>query len=103
MGQLHTAAQTKDLPPGGCLGVEIEGVRIAIFNMGGTYFALEDNCPHSGAPLSEGDIDGDTVFCPWHGAVFKLADGSVQCPPAETGVTSYRIEVDGGDIKIELP
>lgn len=102
MTQLHKVATTKDLPPGSATCIEVEGKRLALFNVGGTYFAIDDECPHSGGPLSEGDVDGSQVECPWHGAVFDLADGSVQCPPADEGVTSYRVEVDGDDIKVEI-
>ena len=47
--------------------------------------------------------DGHEVVCPWHSATFDLRDGSVKCPPADDGVTCYRVELDGDDIKIEIP
>ncbi len=103
MGQLHKVAETKDVPPGMGMAVEIGDMRLALFNVGGTYFAIDDTCPHSGGPLSDGDVEDQQVVCPWHGATFNLADGSVQCPPAEEGVTCYRVELDGDDIKIEIP
>ena len=103
MGQLHTVAQTMDLPPGSALAVEIEGRRLALFNVDGRYYAIDDTCPHSGGPLSEGDIEGEQVVCPWHGATFDLTDGSVLAPPADENVASYRVEVDGDEIKVELP
>ena len=103
MGQLHKVAETKDVPPGTGLAVEIGEHRLALFNVGGTFYAIDDTCPHSGAPLSEGDLEGAQVICPWHGATFDLADGSVKCPPAEEGVGCYRVEVQGEDIKIEIP
>ncbi len=103
MGHLHTVAQAGDLPPGSAMAVEIEDRRLALFNVGGTFFAIDDACPHSGGPLSEGDLEAQQVVCPWHGATFDLRDGSVKCPPAEEGVTCYRVELDGDDIKIEFP
>lgn len=103
MGRLHTVARAGDLPPGSGMAVEIEDHRVALFNVGGTFFAIDDTCPHSGAPLSEGDLDEAQIVCPWHGATFDLRDGSVKCPPAEEGVTCYRVEVDGDEIKIEIP
>ncbi len=102
MGQLHKVAETKDLPPGSGMAVEVEGRQLAIFNVDGKYFAIDDTCPHSGGPLSEGDLEGEQVVCPWHGAIFDLKDGSVQCPPADEGVGCYRVEVDGDDIKVEI-
>ncbi len=103
MSPLHRIARTDDVPPGTAICVEVEGRRVALFNVGGTYYAIDDECPHSGGPLSEGDVDGNRVECPWHGAVFDLTDGSVQCPPADEGVSTYRVEVDGDDIRVEIP
>ena len=48
-------------------------------------------------------MDGDQIVCPWHGATFRLEDGSVLCPPAEEGVNSYPVVIAGGEIKVELP
>ena len=104
---LHTVATTSDLPPGRAIAVDVAGRRLALFNVGGTYYALDDTCPHSGGPLSEGDVErdpeGDQIVCPWHGAVFRLDDGSVCCPPAEEGVNSYPVEVVGEEIRVDLP
>ena len=103
MGELRKVAETKDLLPGGALAVDVEGVRLALFNIDGTYYAIEDTCPHSGGPLSEGYVEGTQVECPLHGACFNLTDGSVLSPPADEDVASYRVEVEGNDIKVELP
>ncbi len=103
MGELRKVAETKDLPPGGALAVDVEGVRLALFNIDGTYYAIEDTCPHSGGPLSEGYVEGTQVECPLHGACFNLTDGSVLSPPADEDVASYRVEVEGNDIKVEMP
>ena len=103
MASLHTVATIDSLPPGSALAVDVGSLRLAVFNVGGTYYAVDDECPHSGGPLSEGDLDGTRVECPWHGAVFDLTDGSVKCPPAECGVSSYSVQVDGDEIKVEIP
>ena len=103
MSQLHTVAQTKDLPPGCAIAVDVDGHRVALFNIQGKCYAIDDTCPHSGGPLSEGDVDGTEVECPWHGACFNLTDGSVLNPPAEEPVKSYPVHVDGDEIKIEMP
>jgi len=52
--------------------VEVGGQRIAIFNVGGKYWAIEDTCPHRGGPLSEGMLAENEVICPWHGSRFNL-------------------------------
>ncbi len=103
MGRTRTVARTSDLPPGSALAVDVDGLRIALFNVQGRIYAIDDTCTHSGGPLSEGDLDGTRVECPWHGACFDLTDGGVLGPPAEEGVRSYRVQVAGDEIRIELP
>src|SRR5712671_7504858 len=102
MAKLTKVAHATDLTPGKATVVEVEGNRLAVFNVGGTFYALEDTCPHAGGPLSEGQVDGDKVICPWHDAAFDLKSGDVLAPPAFEGVKSYKVVVDGNDVKIEL-
>lgn len=82
--------------------VEVKGKEIALFNVEGTYFALDNTCTHKGGPLSDGVVANDEVTCPWHGAKFKLTTGEVCNPPAATRVNAYKIRVDGSHIEIEL-
>ncbi len=103
MGQLIKVAETKDLPPGTAKAVEAEGRRIALFNSGGAYYAIDDVCTHRGGTLSKGEVNGTVVTCPLHGATFDIATGSVLGRPASEGVVSYRVQIDGNDIKVELP
>jgi 3-phenylpropionate/trans-cinnamate dioxygenase ferredoxin subunit len=102
MARLVKVADTNQLPPGKATAVELDGTRIAVFNVGGTFYALEDTCPHAGGPLSEGRVDGDKVVCPWHDAAFDLKTGDVLSPPAFEGVKSYKVVVEGNDVKVEL-
>ena len=81
----------------------MEGRRIALFNIGGTYYAIDDTCTHRGGPLSEGEVEGTTVTCPWHGASYDVTTGKVLGPPAPAGVARYNVQVDGSDIKVEVP
>ena len=76
--------------------------RIAVFNKDGSFYALDDTCPHAGGPLSEGDLEGDNVVCPWHYAEFSLETGAVGCPPAAEGVQCYKVVVEGDDLKVEV-
>src|SRR5712692_6320468 len=62
--------------------VQAGGQSIAILNIGGSYYAIENTCPHRGGPLSEGTIVGDEVTCPWHGSRFNIKTGAVITPPA---------------------
>jgi nitrite reductase/ring-hydroxylating ferredoxin subunit len=102
MSEWVRVARTKDVPPGTAIPVEVGGRRVALFNTNGAYYALDDTCTHAGGPLSEGEISGGKVTCPWHGACFDLASGAVVGPPAEDGVTAYKVHVEGDDIKIEV-
>src|SRR5258706_6243470 len=89
MAKLLKIAKTKDVPPGQAAAFTIEGQKIALFNVEGTYHAIGDTCTHRGGPLSEGDVQGTRVTCPWHGADFDLKTGAVLGPPAQKGVPSY--------------
>ena len=103
MGQFIKVAETNDVLPGTAKAVEAEGRKIALFNTGGAYYAIGDTCTHQGGPLSEGEVEGTVVTCPWHGATYDITTGSVLGPPAPEGVVSYKVQVDGNDIKVELP
>ncbi len=82
--------------------IEMDGEKIALFKVGGAFYALSDTCTHRGGPLSEGDVEGTEVTCPWHGAKFDLRTGAVLGPPAQTGVKVYPVKVTGRDIEIEI-
>ena len=102
MAKLVKIVETKDLPPGQAAAFDLEGQRIALFNVEGTFHAIGDTCPHRGGSLSEGSVAGTTVTCQWHGADFDLKTGAVMRPPARQGVPSYRVVIDGGDVQIEI-
>jgi 3-phenylpropionate/trans-cinnamate dioxygenase ferredoxin subunit len=100
MATFITIARTDELPPGQGKLVEVNQKRIALFNVGGCYYALDDMCPHRGGPLSEGELEGATVVCPWHGAIFDLATGNVTRPPGTAGVATYDVRLKGEEIVI---
>ncbi len=102
MGNLIQVAKTDDLEPGQAMLVEVEGKEIALFNCDGVFYAIENECTHEGGPLCEGDIDGEVVICPWHGAEFNVKTGEVLCPPADNPVKSYKVHLEGNSIKIEI-
>ncbi len=102
MATFIQVATTSELSPGQGKFVEVNNTRIALFNVGGRYYAIDDTCPHRGGPLSEGDVDGETAICPWHGAIFDLRTGAVKRPPAAVGVTSYAVRVAGEQIEIAV-
>ena len=102
MAKLVTIAAVRDVPAGQAAAFTVEGQRIALFNVEGTYYAVGDTCTHRGGPLSEGAVQGTKVTCPWHGADFDLKTGAALGLPAQKGVPSYKVVVESDDIKIEL-
>ena len=102
MSQYVRIASVTDLPPGQGKLVEVQGREIALFNLGGSFYAIDNTCTHAGGPLAEGTLEGEEVECPWHGAHFNVKTGAVLAPPAGEGVTAYKVRVTGSDIEIEL-
>ncbi len=95
-------AQTGDLSPGEGKVFEAEGQTIALFNVDGTFYAIENTCTHVGGSLGEGALIGDQVTCPLHGAQFNVVSGKVLGPPAGSDVKSFVVTVEGSDVIIEL-
>ncbi len=102
MAEFVRAVGTAELASGKGTVVELNGARIAIFNVDGTFYAMDDTCTHAGGPLSEGELDETVVTCPWHGATFDIKTGAVLGPPAADGVTSYEVKVEGDDILVKV-
>jgi 3-phenylpropionate/trans-cinnamate dioxygenase ferredoxin subunit len=98
--KVGTRAEFDDLEAGKL--VEAGRQSIAIFNLGGSYYAIENTCPHRGGPLSEGMMAGEEVICPWHGSRFNAKTGAVLTPPARDGVKSFPVRVTGNDVEVEI-
>src|SRR5438093_11177990 len=101
MAKLVKVAETKNLTPGKATAVEVEGNRIAVFNVDGTFYAIDDSCPHAGGPLSEGQVKDCQVTCPRHEAGCDLRTGDVLAPPGFEGVRSYGVVAGGDDGTVE--
>jgi NAD(P)H-dependent nitrite reductase small subunit len=102
MSTFVSVATIHELAPGHGKLIEIDNKRIALFYVGDHYYAIDDVCPHRGGPLSEGDIAGEAVVCPWHGATFDLGTGAVTRFPASVGVTTYPVRVQGEQIEVAV-
>lgn len=94
-------AEIKRLPPGSGTSVDAGGRTLALFNVDGTLYALDNTCPHRGGPLGEGDLDGAIVTCPWHGWRYDVTTG------AHDGNTSvraacYPVTVEDGVAYVDL-
>ena len=95
-------AQAADVPVGEGRVVEAEGKTLALFNVDGAFYALDNDCAHRGGPLGEGDLDGTVVVCPWHAWRWDVKSGANVNNPAVT-MTCFPVSVDGGRVFVELP
>ena len=101
MSDFVTVATTDELQPGDApIVVEIGSRWVAVFNVDGAYYAIEDVCTHDDGPLAEGKIDGCTIACPRHGAKFDITTGKVLSAPAFSDVPSYDVRVQGDEIQV---
>jgi nitrite reductase/ring-hydroxylating ferredoxin subunit len=84
-----------DVPPGKTHLVRVDGAEVAVYNVGGEFYATAENCTHAGGPLDEGTLQGSVIICPWHGSCFDVKSGEVRCGPADKPVATYKVEIDG--------
>jgi len=102
MADFVKVAKTNEIESGQARLVDAKGKPIALFNVDGQFFAIDNTCTHRGGPLAEGDVSGHQVTCPWHGATFDVRTGEVVGPPAQRAVTRYGVRVTGTDIEVEV-
>jgi 3-phenylpropionate/trans-cinnamate dioxygenase ferredoxin subunit len=100
MSSFVKAATRAELPPGGKKLVEIDGRAIAVFNVDGALYAIDDICTHDGGPLADGELIGCEIECPRHGARFDVRTGKPLCMPAFEPVTIHSVELRGDDIYV---
>ena len=100
MGNFIKICKASEVKAGCGKSVEIEGKAIGVFNVDGKYYAINDVCGHRGGPLAEGELDGTTVICPWHGSTFRFADGSIVRGPASTPEPCYQTRIQDGRIEV---
>ena len=104
MSKMIKVATVDEVPVNGSKLVEIDFVRIALFNLNGEFYAIEDVCTHDGGPLVEGEIvNGHEVKCPRHGARFDIRTGEALSLPAFEPTAAYEVYIQGNDLFIESP
>jgi 3-phenylpropionate/trans-cinnamate dioxygenase ferredoxin component len=81
--------------------VEVGGRSVAVFVVGGDYYAIDNTCPHRGGPLAEGEVDGRVVTCPWHAWRWDVTTGANVNNPA-VRVARYPVRVEGEEIVVDL-
>jgi 3-phenylpropionate/trans-cinnamate dioxygenase ferredoxin component len=88
------------LVPGEPALVELDDTTIAVFNVGGLFYAIQDVCTHDGEELTGGPIDGDQIVCPRHGARFCIRTGAALTPPAYEPVHTFPVRVTDGIVQV---
>ena len=106
MSEWMDIAPVKEFGPGQAKLLNIAGVDIAVFNLTGKYYAIEDVCSHEGSPMlgcglaPEDVVDGDQIICPRHGARFCIRTGAALTPPAYEPLTTFPVKIANGMIQI---
>jgi nitrite reductase (NADH) small subunit len=95
------AARKDEIPVGSIREFAVEGKSIALSNIDGQFFAINNTCLHRGGPLGSGELAGKTVTCPWHGWQYDVTTGKLNMNPS-VGVQCYAVEVRGDDIFVDL-
>ncbi|MDX2226239.1 MAG: Rieske 2Fe-2S domain-containing protein [Verrucomicrobiae bacterium] len=102
MGEFIKVSTVEKLPVGKCAGVVVDGTDVGLFNVDGTICAMENTCPHQGAPLTQGSMKEGVVMCPWHMWRFDVKTGkSLTAPGAD--MTVYEVKIENGEIFVRLP
>lgn len=99
----HYVADLDELGEGEMMAVEVDGEPVCLAKVNGEVCAFTDNCTHISGPLSEGDLEGAVLTCPWHGARFDVRTGKVLRGPARQDILTYPVQIEGKAILIQLP
>lgn len=96
-------APASEIPPGSWRSIDLEGTSVAVFNLEGEYYGIEDVCTHDGGILTGGTIERDEIVCPRHGAHFSIKTGEALTPPAYENLTAFPVRVQQGVIQVQDP
>jgi 3-phenylpropionate/trans-cinnamate dioxygenase ferredoxin subunit len=103
MSEVVKLAATREVPPGTVKVVEVKGRQVAICNLDGEYFAVEDVCTHDGGPLGSGRLCDGEIECPRHGGRFDVRSGRATVLPAINAIRTYPVAVSEGDLMLSFP
>lgn len=101
MSRTVRIAAVTDVPPGTGREFAVGGRIVALFNVDGTFYALDGICPHAGGPLGDGTLSGSVVTCPWHGWQFDVTSGR-HCLNERLEHPTYPVHVEGVDVLVEI-
>jgi 3-phenylpropionate/trans-cinnamate dioxygenase ferredoxin subunit len=102
VAEFVAVGRADDLREGDMRALDVQNIKIAVANVGGTFYAFGDTCTHMECSLAEGDLEETTVTCPCHGSEFDVTSGEVLAPPAREPVASYETRVVGENIEIKV-
>jgi 3-phenylpropionate/trans-cinnamate dioxygenase ferredoxin subunit len=102
MGKFVRVANTGEIPVGTGKYIDVDGEPIAVFHVDDHFYATRDICTHEEASLSEGDLEGELVECPLHGARFNVRTGEVKSLPAVVRLKTYPVRVVGDAVEVEV-
>jgi nitrite reductase (NADH) small subunit len=94
-------ASTSELTEGRGKTIDVGGRPVALFNVNGKFYAIDNTCAHRGGPLGDGMLDGNVVTCPWHGWQWDVCSGKSLFNPSIT-VKSYPVEVEGAEVRVAI-
>ncbi len=99
MSRFVSVARPQDIPPGEARAYVVGDREVAVFNQDGTFYAIENACPHQGGPLAEGFIEGPIVTCPWHAWCFDVRTGEMTLGGL-TSVDAFDVQIEGSTISV---
>jgi len=102
MAEWIDIAPLHELVPGDRKIIKTPYCEIAVFNLDGDFFAIEDVCSHDGGELASGACDGDQIICPRHGARFCIRDGRALTPPAYEDIESFPVRLEGDMVQVDI-
>jgi nitrite reductase/ring-hydroxylating ferredoxin subunit len=100
MAEFKKALTKSELQPGMGKTIQVNGQDIAVFNVDGNFYAINNTCAHRGGPLGEGDLSGKEVACPWHGWTYDVTTGNATHKAAS--VACYPVKIEGEDVLIGI-
>lgn len=91
-----------EIAPDTVKAFEVGDHRLAVFNIGGTYYVTDDECTHASASLADGILDGDVIECSLHFGAFHVPTGAVKAPPCSLALRTYKVVLQGDDVLVDL-
>jgi len=100
MSDWVSVARAGELAPGQWKSIDVDGAQVAVFNLDGRYYAIEDVCTHDGGQLTGGSIEGAEIICPRHGARFCIRTGAALTAPAYEATATFPVRIENGVVEV---